>query len=80
MMLGYPTHILAAIVTAMIGTGAGVWFNLAAGLRRASLAPRVERRWRWGIGAILVTWLLIAANFAVWRMHGRPVHGTNHRS
>jgi hypothetical protein len=72
MMLGYPTHILAAIVTAMIGTGAGVWFNLAAGLRRASLAPRVERRWRWGIGAILVTWLLTVLAVA-WAAPGNTV-------
>ena len=36
MMLSFPTHILAAIVVAMIGTGAGVWFNLVT----ASGTPR----------------------------------------
>jgi hypothetical protein len=59
MTLGFPTHTLAAIVVAMIGTSAGAWFNLAAGLRRLAMAPRVEQRWRWGIAAILSTWLLI---------------------
>src|SRR5262249_23002717 len=59
MSLGFPTNTIMAIVVAMIGTSAGVWLNLAAGLRRLAMAPRVEQRWRWGIAAILSTWLLI---------------------
>jgi hypothetical protein len=65
MTLGFPTHTLAAIVVAMIGTGAGLWFNLAAGLRQLAVASHVERRWRWGIGSILVTWLLVVLMVAV---------------
>jgi hypothetical protein len=65
MTLGFPTHILAAIIVAMIGTGAGVWFNLAAGLRQLAIEPRVERRWRWSIGSILLIWLLVVLTVAV---------------
>jgi hypothetical protein len=55
MTLGFPTNTILAIVAAMIGTGAGIWFNLAAGLRQLAMAPGVAQRWRWGIGTILVT-------------------------
>ena len=74
MILGFPTHILAAIVAAMIGTGAGVWFNLAAGLRQLAMAPRVKQRWQWGIGAVLLVWLLIVLAVA-WVTPGNTVVG-----
>jgi hypothetical protein len=74
MTLGFPTNTILAIVAAMIGTGAGVWFNLAAGLRQLAMAPRVEQRWRWGIGTILVTWLLIVLAVA-WVAPGNTVVG-----
>jgi hypothetical protein len=74
MTLGFPMHTLAAIVVAMIGTGAGVWFNLATGLRRLAMAPRVEQRWRWGIGAILITWLVVVLAVA-WFAPGDTVVG-----
>jgi hypothetical protein len=74
MTLGFPTNTILAIVVAMIGTGAGVWFNLAAGPRQLAMAPRVEQRWRWGIGAILVTWLLSVLAVA-WVAPGNTVVG-----
>jgi hypothetical protein len=74
MTLDFPTNTILAIVAAMIGTGAGAWFNLAAGLRRLGVAPRVEQRWRWGIGAILATWLLIVLTVA-WVAPGNTVVG-----
>jgi hypothetical protein len=58
----------------MIGTGAGVWFNLAAGLRQLAMAPRVKQRWQWGIGAVLLVWLLIVLAVA-WVAPGNTVVG-----
>ncbi len=74
MTLGFPTHILAAIVVAMVGTGLGVWFNLATGLRQLAVAPGVERGWGWGIAAIISTWLLVVLAVA-WVAPGNTVVG-----
>jgi hypothetical protein len=74
MSLSFPTNTVVAIVAAMIGTSAGVWFNLATGLRHLSVAPRVEQRWRRGIGAVLITWLLIVLAVA-WVAPGNTVVG-----
>jgi hypothetical protein len=75
MELGFPTNTLAAIVAAMIGTSVGVWLNLTIGLRRLSVAPPIEQRWRWGIAAILITWLLIVLAVA-WVAPGNTIVGT----
>src|SRR5438552_18942395 len=74
MTLGFPINTVVAIVAAMIGTSAGVWLNLIAGLRQLSVAPRVERRWRWGIGAVLGTWLVVVLAVA-WVAPGNTVMG-----
>jgi hypothetical protein len=74
MMLGFPTNTIAAIVVAMIGTSTGVWFNLAAGLRQLAVAPRVEQHWRWGVAAIISTWLLVVLTVA-WVAPGKSVVG-----
>jgi hypothetical protein len=74
MTLSFPTNTVVAIIAAMIGTSAGVWYNLVAGLRQLSMAPRAEQRWRWGIAAILITWLLIVLAVA-WVAPGNTVVG-----
>ena len=74
MMLGFPTHILAAIVAEMIGTGAVVWLNLLAGLQQLSVPPHIARRWRWGIAAVLGTWLVVVLAVA-WVAPGNTVVG-----
>jgi hypothetical protein len=74
MTFGFPTNTIIAIVAAMLGTGAGVWFNLVAGLRQLAVAPRVEQRWRWGIAAILSTWLVVVLAVA-WIAPGNTVVG-----
>jgi hypothetical protein len=65
MAIGFPTNTVVAIIAAMIGASAGAWFSLARGIRHVSLAPRIQRRWRWGAGIVLLTWLLVVLGLAV---------------
>jgi hypothetical protein len=59
MTLGFPTNTVAAIIAAMIGAGAAAWFSLARGLGQLSVAPHIQRRWRWGGAIMLLAWLLV---------------------
>jgi hypothetical protein len=65
MTVGFPMNTVAAIIAAMIGASVGAWFSLAYALRRLSVAPRVQRRWRWGTAIVLCTWLLVVLAVAV---------------
>ncbi len=53
MSISFPTNTVVLMIAAMIGTGAGVWFSLAQGLRQVSVAAQVQRTWRWGAAIVL---------------------------
>jgi hypothetical protein len=55
----FPTHIVVLITAAMIQTGVGVWFLLSATVSRLPLAQHTRRNWRWGIGILLMAWLVV---------------------
>ena len=59
MSISFPTNTVVLIIAAMIGTGAGVWFSLAQGLRQVSNAAQARRIWRWGTAIVLIAWLLV---------------------
>jgi len=65
MTIGFPTNMVVAIIAAMIGASTSAWFSLARGIRHISLAPHIQRRWRWGAALVLLTWLLVVLALAV---------------
>jgi hypothetical protein len=70
MSISFPTNTVVLIIVAMIGTGAGVWFSLAQGLRQVSVAPRVRRVWGWGTAIVLIAWLLVRLALSVYPPEG----------
>ena len=65
MSISFPTNTVVLMIAAMIGTGAGVWFSLAQGLRQVSVAAQVQRTWRWGAAIVLIAWLLVRLALSV---------------
>jgi hypothetical protein len=43
----------------MIQAGVCAWLLLSATLSRLPLAPQTKRNWRWGVGILLTTWLVV---------------------
>ena len=65
MAIDFPTNTLLVIIMAMIGVAAGVWLLLSQGLSRAGVAPQASRALRWGIGSVLLIWLLLRLALAL---------------
>ena len=69
MSVGFPANTVILILSVATATAVGVWLIVSQTLNGLStgkaLAASVKRRWRWGVGAVLIGGLLFRVALAV---------------
>ena len=69
----FPSNTIAMIIVVMFAVGISSWFIISQGIKRLSLTPSIQLKWRWGAAVLLSLWLLALLALAFFPLRGNLI-------